>query len=155
MSQQTSPDENGRYADASARRDRVVLLLARGLTSDQAGADVGVSGSAVRSMLSDHPEMRQQIASVRDELFRAAVSSAVDRVRDAFRVLGEIMDDDTAPANVRVQAARALISESLKGRSEIDVADRVAALESDKQTNTVTFAEAVTRLEALRDADAG
>ncbi|MFF8954091.1 hypothetical protein ACF09I_35640 [Streptomyces sp. NPDC014940] len=108
-------------------KNRAALLLARGLSSDKAGEDVGVSGRTVRRWR-EEPGFEAQVQEARRAILAEAVAALGAAARDAVATLHAALSEDSAA--VRVRAAAVLLS-ALPSLAEFaELSDRMAALEA-------------------------
>jgi HEAT repeat protein len=109
------------------QKAEAVLLLARGLTSDKVGEQIGVNGRTVRRWLTDPAfttDVRAARTIVLDEAVRALGAAAADAVAALRAALG-----DPSPS-IRIRAAIALLS-ILPGFAEhASLDERITALEA-------------------------
>lgn len=108
-------------------REAAAVLLARGLTTDAVGAEVGVNGRTVRRWRED-PEFERRVQDARKAILAESVGALTAAVRDAVSVLHEALEDRSAV--IRVRAASELLKAlpSIASHAELDA--RVAALET-------------------------
>jgi len=108
-------------------RSACVAMIARGMSTDAVGAELGVNGRTVRRWRED-PVFEAEIEATRRAVLDETVAALTTAVRDAVATLHEALDDPSAV--VRVRAASELIR-ALPGLSEhVLLEARIAALES-------------------------
>lgn len=115
------------HEGALDKKTEAALLLARGKSTDAAGATVGVDGSTVRRWRQD-PDFKTEVTRLRGELLSQTVGSLVDAATDAVSTLREALGAES-PA-IRVRAAVAILSAMISTREAADVEERLAALEA-------------------------
>lgn len=109
------------------QKTRAVLLLARGVSTDKAGQEIGVSGRTVRRWRED-PEFEAQVQDAARELLGEAVAALGAAARDAVEALHAALTDENP--TIRVRAASVLLS-ALPAVSEYAALEqRIAALEA-------------------------
>jgi len=108
-------------------RTACIALIARGMSTDAAGAELGISGRTVRRMRED-TNFQAEVEAIRRAVLDETVAALTTAVRDAVATLHDALDDPSAV--VRVRAASELIR-ALPGLSEhVLLEARIAALES-------------------------
>ncbi|TRV70819.1 hypothetical protein FKN01_32230, partial [Streptomyces sp. 130] len=91
--------------DLSAR-ETAIALLAAGMTSNDVGTAVGVSGRTVRRWRED-PTFREQVEAGRREILHETVAALTSAVRKAVTTLETALTDPAA--TIRVKAAGDLL----------------------------------------------
>lgn len=120
-------EKRGQAADWGARPgtaekiDKAVLLLARGYTSEQAGAELGVTGGAVRHWLVSYPQMRDCISDTRRTMFEAATGRAADQAAGMIDVLVELAVDTKLEPQHRIRAALGVLEQAIRLRAHTDL----------------------------------
>lgn len=108
-------------------RTAAVALLAKGMTTDAVGAQVGMSGRQIRRW-AEEPEFRADVEAARRAVLAEAVAALTSAVRKAVDTLTVALDDDSAM--IRVRAASELIRSLPLLASHADLEARIAALEA-------------------------
>ena len=108
-----------------------VALLARGLSTDAAGAQAGVSGRTVRRWRED-PAFEAEVQAARRAVLDEAVAALTSAVRDAVSTLHEALTDDSP--GIRVRAASELIRALPALADHAVLTARIEALESRLDT---------------------
>lgn len=116
--------------DLSAR-ETAIALLATGMSSNDVGTTIGVSGRTVRRWRLEDPEFRDKVETARREILQEAVAALTSAVRKAVTTLEEALADPSA--TIRVKAGGDLLR-SLPALSEHAAFEaRLAALEAAQQ----------------------
>lgn len=105
-----------------------VALLAKGMTTDAVGAEVGVDGSTVRRWRDRDPEFRADVEAARRAILSEAVAALTSAVRKAVDTLTVALDDDSS--TIRVRAASELIRSLPLLASHAELEARLTALEA-------------------------
>lgn len=114
-------------ADALPAKEAAIPLLARGLSTDAAGAEVGVNGRTVRRWLDD-PAYERQIQEVRQAVLGETIAALTAAVREAVDVLRAALADHSPV--IRVRAASELLK-ALPGLADyVDHEARITAIEA-------------------------
>jgi len=109
------------------RDDRLIAALARGRTHEQAADDAGVSVRTVSRRLTD-PTFKLWVHEARRELLTVATSRLCDAAGDAIDVLRALINDSESE-HVKLGAARSLLQLLLPLREQLDLEERILALE--------------------------
>lgn len=109
---------------------KVLLALARGASTDAAGAAGGISGRTVRRWLQDDA-FQAKVSALRAELLGRTVGQLVDAATEAVATLrGSLSAESEA---VRVRAAVAILNALVTLRESVDLEVRIGALEAAAQ----------------------
>lgn len=108
-------------------RTAAVALLAKGMTTDAVGAQVGMSGRQIRRW-AEEPEFRAEVEAARRAILSEAVAALTSAVRKAVDTLTVALDDESSM--IRVRAASELIRSLPLLASHADLEARIAALEA-------------------------
>lgn len=114
----------------TAKQKRALAALLTASTVQEAATEAKVSYATLRRWLTDDKEFRAEYDAVLRELVEGAAAKARQGMTEAVGVLREIMADDEAAPNARVQAARATIDCGLKIVEISDIINRLEALEN-------------------------
>ncbi len=109
------------------RKSKAVLLLARGVSTEACGEQLGVDGSTVRRWRQDSA-FAAQVRRVGAELFEDAVAALRAACKDAVRTLHASLDDESA--NIRVRAASTLLATAPAFSAHFDLEARITQLEA-------------------------
>ncbi|WP_333767733.1 helix-turn-helix domain-containing protein [Streptomyces sp. IBSBF 2435] len=112
------------------QKPRAAALLARGLSTDKVGAEVGVSGRTVRRWRED-PAFAADVREARREILGEITDAIAAASRDAVDTLREALVDKS-PA-IRVRAATALLGALPAVREHVDLAERIAEIEAAQE----------------------
>jgi hypothetical protein len=108
-----------------ARRERLALELARGLTVEEAAGEVGVSLRTAYNWRTE-PEFTARVKELRAEMFAQAVAKLAAVNGKAADTLAGLLDN--ADAKVALAAAKAVLELGRSLRQTEDLADEVARL---------------------------
>lgn len=109
----------------------IIALLAKG-TIAAAARSAGVGERTLHTWLGD-PTFSEAYRAARRESVRAATASLQRSSADAVTTIASIMRDKSAPAGVRLAAARTVLDLALQAVELDDVLARLAALEAKQQ----------------------
>lgn len=114
----------------------LIAALAAGCTHAAAAEQAGVSERTVRRRLDD-PAFRQQVEAARAEILDRAVAELTSAAVEAVEALRTLLGSEADYA--RLGAARAILEVGLRYRAQLDLAERVAALEADRPKGDPTW----------------
>ena len=118
-------------------RDTAVTLLARGMSTDATGAEIGVAGRTIRRWRED-PDFESEIEAARRAILAESVAALTAAVRKAASVAMELLDDPS-PA-IRVRAVSEVFRALPLLAEHADLEARIAALEAAQIPAEVTRA---------------
>jgi hypothetical protein len=110
----------------------LVLALACGASHENAAQKAGVSRRTVYRRLSD-PAFRAQVTELRAEMLRRMAGMFTAAGMAAVKTLTTLQDSATSES-VRLGAARAVIDLGCKIRENVEVTERLEALEGKLET---------------------
>ncbi|WP_405599559.1 hypothetical protein OG741_19325 [Streptomyces sp. NBC_01410] len=108
-------------------RSAAVALLARGMSTDAVGAEIGMSGRQIRRWR-DEPEFRAEVEAARRAVLDESVAALTSAVRKAVDTLTAALDDPSAV--IRVRAASEIVRALPLLASHAELEARLGALES-------------------------
>jgi hypothetical protein len=114
--------------------EKLLLALACGATVDNAARAAGISPATAYRRLAE-PAFRQRLQQVRTDMVSRAAATLTAAGTEAVKTL-LVLQQNTAPAAVRLGAARAVLEMGIKLREMADLEERLAALE--QQIATIT-----------------
>ena len=123
----------------TARQRQFVVVLA-GSTVEDAAKSVGISERTGYRWLT-LPAVRAELRQLQDNALAEAALRLARAMTSAVATLERIMADDSANANARVGAARALLDNGIRYQEVLELTERVQQLESrlhdanDSKTN--------------------
>lgn len=111
------------------KMQKALLALLSEPTKEKAAAAAGITSKTLRKFL-DNPEFQAEYRSAFSSMVSDAVRQAQKTLSPALTTLEEIMQDDAQNGQIRVSAARSLLEFSLKATEQLDILDRLEALEA-------------------------
>ena len=114
----------------TTKQRRAVDALLSGANRDQASAAAGVSVRTLDRWRGELPAFQDELRRRGREAVEGAAWRLRDSMKDAADVLTALMQDQEAPASVRLRAAQAVIDSGLKVIEAADILDRLEALEA-------------------------
>lgn len=108
----------------------VLAALAAGQTTTQAAEAAGVNPRTVRRWLEDD-EFRDQVAQLRRDMLTGTVGQLTDAATQAVATLRDMLSANSE--QVRVSAARAILSALVVVRESVDLEQRIDALEAEAE----------------------
>ena len=105
----------------------LVAALAGGATYGEAGKKADVSERTVRRRMDD-PAFKRRVDEARAEMLAQAMGRLSLACTGAATTLALLLGKDNPPA-VRLGAARAILDAALRWREQLDIAERLAAIE--------------------------
>lgn len=116
----------------TAKQKKAIAALLAAPTVQAAAEAAGVSYSTLRRWLSQDDFRRQYDAALSDLVSEAAIQ-AKKSLAPALSVLREVAEDQDCTAIARVQAARALVDNTLKLAELSDIMTRLSKLEQSME----------------------
>ena len=111
----------------SANKPLAAARLAGGGTIAEAAADAGVDERTVYKWKADDPQFRARVCELRAEMVSRALGKLSDTMTRASDVLAALLASEDE--DVRHRAAKAVIELALRVREQVDLDDRLAAVE--------------------------
>lgn len=111
------------------KMQKALLALLSEPTKEKAAAAAGITSKTLRKFLDD-PEFQVEYRAAYSRLVDDAVRQAQKSLSPALTTLEEIMKDDAQNGQIRVSAARSLLEFSLKATEQLDILNRLEALEA-------------------------
>ena len=108
--------------------EQIIAAILSCSTNKRAATACGLSEKQFYNRLS-RPELKEKLAAARAKLLESATSSIAARVGEAVEVISNIMLNSETAAQTRLNAADAIIRNSLKMGERTDVLERIAELE--------------------------
>jgi hypothetical protein len=105
----------------------VILALAQGCSTDEAGRAGGVTGRTVRRWMTD-PTFAARVSEMRVQILDRAVGALVGASTEAVATLRELMRGSSSD-NVRMRAALGILDAVVTMRESLELERRIAALE--------------------------
>jgi hypothetical protein len=115
-------------AKLSAKQLKAIEALLTEPSTTAAAAAAGVSPATLFRWLND-PVFDQAYKAARTRLLESTLTRLQSVSADAVQTLHTTLTDPLAQAPARVSAARAILEFSLKAREQLELQDRLAALE--------------------------
>lgn len=106
----------------------IISALISTSTTRAAAAACGVSESVIYSRLKN-PEFREKYDRARREVLIQSASALQGHLTAAIEAMGEIVNDRDTNPQTRLNAAEAVLRNTLKLTERVDVLDRLEALE--------------------------
>lgn len=111
------------------KMQKALLALLSEPTKEKAATAAGITSKTLRKFL-DNPEFQAEYRAAFSSMVSDAVRQAQKTLSPALTTLEEIMKDDAQNGQIRVSAARSLLEFSLKATEQLDILDRLEALEA-------------------------
>lgn len=115
--------------ELGARQARLVGLLASGLTTGQAAAQLNVTERQARRWRA-LPAVRSALDGLTRDAMQGASSRLSDLLSAAAEALGGIVRDPTCPPGARISAARVIIEGAIRLRETNDLDERLSVIEA-------------------------
>ena len=108
--------------------EAIVAAILSNSTNRDAAVACGLSEKQFYSRLST-PSLKAKLAEARARLLENATTAILARVGEAVETMANIMRDEKSPAQTRLNACDAIVRNALRMGEQIDVLNRVEALE--------------------------
>jgi DNA-binding MurR/RpiR family transcriptional regulator len=112
----------------SRKQEQAIIGLIKEPTIPAAAESAGISPTTLTRWL-QKPEFQSRYRAMRRQVVERSIAELQDATTEAVDALRVVMGDETAPANARVNAARAVLSYSLEAINLFDLEERVKTLE--------------------------
>jgi hypothetical protein len=112
----------------SRKQEMAIIGLLKEPTIPAAAESAGISPTTLSRWL-QKPEFQSRYRAIRRQVVERSIAELQDATTEAVDALRVVMGDETAPANARVNAARAVLSYSLDAINLFDIEDRIQRLE--------------------------
>lgn len=116
--------------------DVLVAALMSTSTNREAALSVKLTEAQLYSRMK-RPELREKLQQAKARALEAATAAAQGRALEAVDVLAAVMRDRTTAAQVRVNAADAVLRNTMRLTEAVDVLGRLEALESAQRAEDV------------------
>lgn len=108
--------------------EQIIAALFSTSTNREAAKACGLSEKQFYTRLSQ-PELKAKLATARAQLLEGATSAIQARVGEAVETMTNIMHDEKAPPQTRLNASGEILRNALRMGEMLDVVKRVADLE--------------------------
>lgn len=110
------------------KQQKALLALLTEPTRAKAAATAGITVKTLRSYLDD-PEFQAEYKKAFSSMVEDATRQAQQALAPALSTLREIVEDGGENAQARVSAARSILEYSMKLTEQLDILERIEALE--------------------------
>jgi hypothetical protein len=121
------PDNSGVFI-LPPKKQKIMMLLAGGMSVEQAAADAGITGRCVRGWMVEN-DFAQAMREYQGELLRIAQARLAEGQSSALDTLKNVMLDPENTGSVRRQAAVDWLGLLFRYRDAGEVDERLKALE--------------------------
>lgn len=108
--------------------EHIIAALLSTTTITEAAEIAGVSAKTIHARLKDQ-NFKNELDKARRELWKGYATSLQGRLGRAIQTISEIMDNEEAPPQVRLNASAEIIRSGMRITELVDVVERVDALE--------------------------
>lgn len=116
----------------SPKQQKALLALLTQPTRERAASAAGVSPKTLRRYM-ESPEFQREYRAAFSSLVSDAARQAQQTLSPALTTLRQIMEDSEQNGQIRVSAARSLLEFGLKATEQLDIMERLTALEEALQ----------------------
>lgn len=109
------------------KQEAVALLLAGGRTLAEAADESGTGQRTISTWLAALPAFRERVQALRGELTASAAGRLAGAMSAAVDTLRALLDGESE--TVRCSAARAILDVGVRVREQVELEQRLAALE--------------------------
>lgn len=120
--------EGGIYTKKVNNNEHIIAALLSTTTITEAAEIAGVSAKTIHARLKDE-NFKNELDKARRELWKGYATSLQGRLGRAIQTISEIMDNEEAPPQVRLNASAEIIRSGMRITELVDVVERVDALE--------------------------
>lgn len=113
----------------SPAKERALAALLINPNREQAARAAGVTTRTLYNFFQD-PEFQRRYKQAFKNVVEDSTRTAQRMMTPALATLRSVMRDDTQPGSVRVMASRAALDTALKMTAQVDMADRLEAIEA-------------------------
>ena len=110
--------------------EKIIAALLSATTNVEAARAAGLSTTQLYNRMR-HPAFKEKLSEARARLLDGATAALQARMGEAVDTMTAVMHDPDAPAQTRLNAAEAVLRNSLKLSERSDVMARLEALEHD------------------------
>ena len=104
----------------------LALITCKDITT--ASEKLGISRQAIYNRL-QQPAFRRKLQNERQGKFQIANSKLTDKMSQAIETLSSVMNDREVSAGTRIKAARTLLDICLRTSEQMDILERIVAIE--------------------------
>lgn len=119
------------------RKEKALRALLVSRTRAEAAKAAGIGESTLREYMKD-PEFVKRYREAFGTLVQDATRQAQQAIAPALATLREIVEDEEESAQARIQAARSTLEYALRLTEQLDILDRIKALEDTVATKEGT-----------------
>lgn len=119
---------SGHGQKISYKREQAIAALIEQPTVTAAAENCGVSVATLLRWL-NAAEFQEAYRTARNSVLETTLTRLQGACGEAVTVLNEVMQDKTAPTSSRVTAAVKVLELTLKARQELEIEERLKALE--------------------------
>lgn len=120
--------KGGIYTKKVNNNEHIIAALLSTTTITEAAEIAGVSAKTIHARLKDQ-DFKNELDKARRELWKGYATSLQGRLGRAIQTISEIMDNEEAPPQVRLNASAEIIRSGMRITELVDVVERVDALE--------------------------
>ena len=114
----------------TGKKARALEALLDGANVQTAAALAGVNRKTLARWLSYDPDFWKTYQQHSQASLQLAARRLTNKLDGAVELLGDVMEDNEAPAGVRLRAAQLVVDGALRLLESADFAERLAALEA-------------------------
>ena len=108
--------------------EKIIAALLSTTTNAEAAQAAGLSTTQLYNRMR-HPDFKEKLAEARARLMEGATAALQARMGEAVDAMTAVMRDPEAPAQTRLNAAEAVLRNSLKLSERSDIAARMDEIE--------------------------